>query len=72
MVTYLNMFPSKNGTSNDLIPSSIILGYPNPDYNKLKIVFVAYSQVYIGTTNNTKQRTVVSIAICSENERVGY
>ena len=39
MVTCLNMFPPKYGTSNNLSPAEIILGSPNPDYNNLKITF---------------------------------
>ena len=54
MITCLNMFPSKNGVSINLSPAAIILGSPNPDYNKLKIKFVAYAQVYIGSTNSKK------------------
>ena len=58
MITSLSMFPNKNGISSKLIPSSIILGYPNPDCNKINIRFRSYSQVYIETTNSTKQRTL--------------
>ena len=53
MITCLNVFQSKNGISIDLGPAAIILGSRNPDYNKLKIIFGAYSQVYIGKNNNT-------------------
>ena len=72
MITFLSMFPSKNGVSSDLRPAAIILGSPNPDYNKLKITFEAYIHVYIGTTNSTKHRTVGAIALILENERGGY
>ena len=72
MITCLNMFPSKNGISSDLIPVAIILGSPNPDYNKQRITFGAYAQVYMGTTKSTKQRTVGEIALRPENERGGY
>ena len=65
------MFRSKNGISGDLSPVSIILGSRNPDYNKLKIIFVAYAQVYIGTTNSTKQISVGAIALRPANERGG-
>ena len=54
MITCLNMFTSNNGISSDLRPQEIILGSLNPDYNKLRITFGAYAQVYIGTTNSTK------------------
>ena len=63
MITCLNVFQSKNGISIDLSPAAIILGSRNPDYNKLKIIFGAYAQVYIGNNNNTKQRTVEAIAL---------
>ena len=46
MITCLEMTPLKN--------VAIILGYTNPDYNKLKITFVAYAQVFIGNNNSTK------------------
>ena len=58
MVTCMNMLPSKNGLSSDLIPAAVILGLLDLDYNKLKTTFWSYKQVYIGTTNSTKQRTV--------------
>ena len=58
MVTCFNMFPSKNGISSDLSPAAITLGSPNLDYNKLKIKFGAYAQVYIVTTNSTKNKIV--------------
>ena len=54
MITCLNMIPSKNGISSELSPAAIILGSPNPDYNKMKITFGAYVKVYIGTTNRMK------------------
>ena len=63
-----NVLPSKNGISNDLSPASITLGSPKPYYNKLRITFGEYAQVHIGTTNNTKQITVVEITLRSENK----
>ena len=61
MITCFNMFLSKNGISSNLIPASIIIGSQNPYYNKLKITFGAYAQVYIGTTNSIKNITVGAI-----------
>ena len=63
MITCLNMFPSKNGISRNLTPAAIILVSPNPDYNKPKITFRTYAQVYIGTANSKKQRTVGTIVL---------
>ena len=59
--------PSKNRISSDLSPASIIFGTLNLDYNKLKITFGAYAQVYLGTTNITKQRMVGDIALIPDN-----
>ena len=50
------MLSSKNGISRHLSPVAIILMSPNKDYNKLKVTFGSYSQVYIVTTNSTKQK----------------
>ena len=72
MITYLNMSPYKNLISSNLIPGDIILGSPNQDYNEPKIAFGAYSHVYIGTINSTKQITVGAITPRPANERGGY
>ena len=72
MATFLNMFPSKNGISSDLIPAAITLGSHNPDYNKLKTTLGSYGQVYICTINRTKQITVENIALQPENEWGGH
>ena len=63
MVTCLNMLQSKNGIFSDLSPEEIILGYPNPDYNNLRVTFGLYVQVFIGTTNITKHIPVGAIAM---------
>ena len=64
--------PIQNGISSNLRPETIILGSPNPDDNKLRIIFGAYVQVYIGTTNSTKQRIIGEIALRPANEGGGY
>ena len=71
MITCLNFFPYKNGISINLSPVTIIVGSPNTDYNKLKITFGEYAQVYIGTTNSKKHRTVGVIELRPANERGG-
>ena len=72
IITCLNMFPSKNGVSSNLSPAEFILGYPNLDYNKLKVTFGAYAQVYKDTTNSTKQIMVGYISLRPTNERGEY
>ena len=72
MITCLYVFPSNNAISNDLSPAAIVLGSPNPTYNKMNITFGAYAQFYIGITNSLKRRTVGAFAIRPANERGGY
>ena len=72
MITCLNMSPYKNGISSDLIPAAIILGYRNKNYNKPKIAFGEYTQVYIVTANSTKHRMADTIALIPANKQVGY
>ena len=68
MINCLNMLTSKNGISSNLSQEAIILGSPNPNYNKLRITFVAYAQFYIGTTNSNKYITVGAIVLRPANE----
>ena len=63
MINCLNMFSFKDRISSNLISAAIILGSPNPYYNKLNITFGVNAYVYIGTNNITKQRTVGAIAL---------
>ena len=43
-----------------------------PRLNKLRITFVAYAQVHIGTKNKTKKIKVGAISLRSSNEQGGY
>jgi hypothetical protein len=70
-VTWLNAFPAKEGASKTMSPSAIVLGSPKPDYNKLKITFGAYAQVYESTTNTTKSRSIGAVALKPSNDRGG-
>ena len=72
IITCLNMLPSKNGIGSNLRPAAIILVYSNSYYNKTKITFGAYVQVYIDNTNSTKKITLGAIEIIPANERGGY
>jgi hypothetical protein len=71
-VTWLNAFPAKEGASKTMSPSAIVLGSPKPDYNKLRITFGAYAQVYESTANTTKPRSIGAVALKASNERGGY
>ena len=43
MLICMNMFPSKNLISSDLIPAAIILGSTNLEYNNLRITCGSYA-----------------------------
>ena len=67
MIDFLSMFPYKNVISSDLRPEVIVLRSLDPDYNKLKITFGAYIQVYRGTNNSSKQKMVGEITLRTAN-----
>ena len=50
----------------------IVLGRNKPDYQRLKVTFGAYCEVYIGTTNTTEQRSVGAIALRPSNSNRGH
>ena len=64
-VTSLNQIPSENGVSTDMSPASIVTGKPPIDFNKLKLEFGTYAQVFEDNnpTNSTNRRTTGAIAM---------
>ena len=72
VIHFLIAFPTSTGISQERSPANLILGRPNLDYNNLTLAYGAYCQVYIGTTNTQRQRTVGAIALRPSNERGGH
>jgi hypothetical protein len=58
----LNMFPHPDGVSATLSPATIVTGQPKIDYQTMRLEFGTYVQVYDGTSNDTKSRTLGAIA----------
>jgi Reverse transcriptase (RNA-dependent DNA polymerase) len=58
----LNMLPHPDGVSSTLSPATIVTGHPKTDYRTLHLEFGTYVQVYDGTSNDTKSRTLGAIA----------
>jgi hypothetical protein len=58
----LNMLPHPDGVSPNLSPTTIVTGYPKTDYRTMTLEFGTYVQVYDGTSNDTKSRTLGAIA----------
>jgi hypothetical protein len=71
----LNQFPAKNDVSDTLSPLTIMMRWPNPDYNDMKIEFGAYAQVFEANDpmNTVKARTTGAIALTlTGNAQGGY
>ena len=72
VATCLNSFPNKNGISQTISPSAIILGRGPIDGNCLRGVFGRYYEVFCGTDNTQKQRRVSAICLRPSNNQGGY
>ncbi|GAX15524.1 hypothetical protein FisN_6Hu141 [Fistulifera solaris] len=73
VVNCLNIFPWKYGVSKDISPETIMTGSPPPDYNKLKLEFGTYAQVYDAPkpSNTPRSRTHGAIALNSTGNAGG-
>ena len=54
---WMNAFPSTGGVSDRFIPSNIVLGLKNPDFNRKRLLFVSYVYAYSGTDNTMESRS---------------
>ena len=64
-VRCLNQFPWKHGISVDMSPAALITGHPPPDFQKLRLEFGSYVQVFENNepTNSTRARSMGAIAL---------
>jgi hypothetical protein len=58
-----NFLPSLDGVSTTLSPETIVTGRGKPDFRTMTLEFGTYVQVYDGTSNDTKSRTLGAIAL---------
>ena len=72
VVGMMNAFPSKQGISDTLSPSTIVEGKPKLDLKRKIITFGTYALVYTGTSNNMKSRAVPGIALRRSNSSGGH
>ena len=65
VIRCLNMLPSHTGVSDSLSPQTIVTGDAPPDYNKLKLEFGSYVQLFddVHPTNTLRSRTFGAIAL---------
>ena len=61
----LNQFPWKNGISTDLSPAALVTGHPPPDFNKMRLEFGTYVQVFEDNdpSNTPRARSMGAIAL---------
>jgi hypothetical protein len=57
-----NMLPHPDGVSTTMSPATIVTGAPKTDFTTMRLEFGTYVQVYDGTSNDTKSRTLGAIA----------
>ena len=69
---WLNTFLNKNRISRKISPDGIILGKSKVDFNSIKLLFGAYTDVYENTTNTMKQRTIGAIVLRPSNDHRIY
>ena len=69
---WLNAYPYKRGVSSKYSPGAMIQGKQPVDMQTLKVSFGAYCEVYDGTDNTNKQRTLSCIALRPCNKQGGY
>ena len=67
VVTWFDTFPTRGVLSKTTVPSMIVKGKPNTDFNQERIVFLSYSLFYIGTSNNINRRSMPYIALNEPN-----
>ena len=71
VVQWLNAFPS--GRSRYAVgPSTIVMGTPQPDFNKPRVPFGSYAMVYVGRRNDMTSRSVPAIALHESNVFGGF
>jgi hypothetical protein len=61
-VRTINMLPHPDGISPHMSPATIVTGVHKPDFSTMRLEFGTYVQVYDGTSNDTKSRTLGAIA----------
>ena len=72
VVGMMNAFPSKQGISDTLSPSTIVEGKPKLDLKSKMITFGTYALIYVKTSNNMKSRAVPGIALRRSNSAGGH
>ena len=67
----MNRFPVKNGVSTTISPEEIVEGKHKFNFSKRRITLGQYAQVWTGTNNTKKERSVYTTALHKSNENGG-
>ena len=67
LVKWLNEFPTKSVISKTMIPSMIVEGKTNTDFNLERIVFGSYYLVHTGTSSDMNRSSILYIALKKSN-----
>ena len=68
----LSSFPSKTGISNTMSERKFVEERPNLYYNTISLKLGSYIQLFEGTKNTQRSRSVGAVALNPSNEKVGY
>ena len=71
VVQWLNAFPLQRSRYAVGL-STIVMGMPQTDFNKSRLPFGSYAMVYVGTRNDTTNRSVPAIALQESNDFRGF
>ena len=72
VVEMMNRFVTKNGLSDTLSPAELVEGVDKIDLSHRQILFGSYAEVWDGTTNTMKARSVPCIALNRSNNAGGF
>ena len=72
IVGIMNRLPSREGTDRNCNPAAIVEGRNEIGMSKKRITYGAYAEVWIGTQNNMKTRSIPGIALEPSNNDGGY
>ena len=68
VINLLNAFPFKNGVSQTMGPSTIVLGKPAPDVSRKTAIFGSYVMGFLKTKNDMTERSEQAISLGTLND----
>ena len=72
VVEMMNRFPKNNGLSSNTSPAEIIEGVDKLGLSQRQILFGSYAEVWDGTLNTMKERSIPCMALNCSNNSGGF